>query len=97
MVRARRLAGERKPPRAEREGAPSHGDCASMTNSSLPPPPSAGNARDRLEDVMLHVNMARAFAHGDELGDRVALARVLVSLSDAVSLLAEVVREGARR
>lgn len=46
---------------------------------------------------MLHVNMARAFAHGDELGDRDALARVLVSLSDAVSLLAEVVREGARQ
>lgn len=66
-----------------------------MTNSNLPPP--AGNVHDRIEDVLLHVNMARAFAHGDELGDHAALARVLVSLSDAVSLLAEVVREGARK
>lgn len=54
-------------------------------------------AADRIEDVMLHVNMARAFAEKGELEDRAALARVLVSLSDAVSLLAEVVREGVRR
>jgi hypothetical protein len=66
-----------------------------MTKSSLPPP--ADPVHDRIEDVMLHVNMARAFAHSGELEDRGALARVLVSLSDAVSLLAEVVREGARK
>jgi hypothetical protein len=66
-----------------------------MTKSSLPPP--IGDVHDRIEDVMLHVNMARAFADGGELEDRSALARVLVSLSDAVSLLAEMVREGARK
>jgi hypothetical protein len=68
-----------------------------MTKSNVPPPPPTGNVRDRIEDVILHANMARAFAHSSELGDPAALARVLVSLSDAVSLLAEVVREGARQ